>query len=72
MMDYKYIRAWGRLLGSLPSFVEVQVEKARAMKAPETAVYLRADGTWETFEGVQNETTKARVMAIIQKTEEEK
>lgn len=71
-MDYKYIRAWGHMLGSFPSYVERQVELARSMKAPRTAVFLRFDGTWQTFEGVRSEETKARVLNIISKMEGEK
>ena len=64
-MDYLYIRAWGKLLKSFPYFVDLQVEKARADKAPETAIYQRHDGTWATFEGIQREDTKREIQAMV-------
>lgn len=39
-MDYIYIRAWHRMTGSFDYYIEDQVAKARADKAPETAVYF--------------------------------
>lgn len=64
-MDYKYIRAWGRMLGSFQTFIEGEVEQARQDNAPQTAVYRDADGVWQTFESVKREDTKAKVQAIV-------
>lgn len=64
-MDYKYIRAWERIMGGLPYFLEIRLEKARAEGAPETAIYRRNDGTWATFEEITDEYTKKRVANIV-------
>lgn len=64
--DYRYIRAWGKLLGSYPYYIESQIEQARADKAPDTAIYRRDDGTWQTFENIADETTKAYVKAYAE------
>jgi hypothetical protein len=41
-MDYPYIKAWGWMMGSNDSYIRDQVEKARRMKAPADAIYLRS------------------------------
>lgn len=64
-MDYKYIRAWGKMLGSFRGYIEGEVEKARKERAPETAIYRRSDGTWATFEGIERQDTKQRIREII-------
>lgn len=69
MKKYRYIRAWCRLLGSSSAFTKNEVARARADKAPETALYQRHDGTWATFEGIQREDTKREIQAIIDEME---
>lgn len=64
-MDYKYIRAWGKMLGSFRGYIEGEIEKARKESAPETAIYRRSDGTWATFEGIECQDTKQRIREII-------
>lgn len=64
-MDYVYIRAWGQTLGSFPYYIEGEVEKARKESAPETAIYRRSDGTWVTFEDIERQNTKQRILEII-------
>lgn len=65
-MDYIYIRAWHRMTGSFDYYIEAQVEKARADKAPETAVYFsRYEGNrWITLEECAP-GTQERVKAFI-------
>lgn len=64
-MDYKYIRAWECIMGSLPYYLEMQLQKARADGAPKTAIYRCNDGTWATFEEITDEYTKKRVANIV-------
>jgi len=49
-MDYPYIRAWGRHMGSNLSYIADQVSEARKDKAPEDATFKSADtGEWHTM-----------------------
>lgn len=65
MKKYLYIRAWCRLLGSFPAYAEIEVAKAAADMAPETAIYKKDDGTWATFETIQSAETRRAVQAIV-------
>lgn len=65
--SYKYIWAWGHMLGSFPAYVEREVEKARLANAPETAIYQKQDGTWAIFEDIQSENTKAWIQKHVQR-----
>lgn len=65
-MDYKYIRAWGQMLGSFPSYIEGEVERAKRDHAPQTAIYRRQDGSWATFEGIQRKDTRALVKQLAE------
>lgn len=64
-MDYKYIRAWEKLMGSLPYYKEMQLEKARKENAPETAIYRNHEGTWIKFESITAESTKTYVAQLV-------
>jgi len=51
MKAYEWIRAWGRVVGSLNGhYVEAQIEQAREDGAPEKSIYKRSDGTWATVD----------------------
>lgn len=65
MNEYIYIRAWCQMLGSFPTFTENEVARAKADKAPKTAVYRRNNGTWATFEEIQSQRTKQEVQTIV-------
>ncbi|HET7713883.1 MAG TPA: hypothetical protein VFK94_06610 [Patescibacteria group bacterium] len=56
--DYKWIRAWGRLLGSRAYYIIDQVEQARKDHAPENAIYRKDDGTWATTDDITSEVTR--------------
>lgn len=53
---YKWIRAWGFLLGSYPYYVNEQIQRAKDTNAPETAIYEKSapggirTGEWATKE----------------------
>lgn len=70
-MDYKYIRAWGQMLGSFPSYIEGEVERAKRDRAPQTATYRRQDGSWATFEQVVNKETRNTVATIVKQMQQE-
>jgi hypothetical protein len=58
-LDYVYVRAWGRAMGSHPSYIADQVAQARKDKAPPNATYKRVgkDGSWATMDDIQNNST---------------
>lgn len=68
-MEYKYIWAWGRLLGSYPYYMENEAEKAKRENAPETAIYRKDDGTWATFEDIKSDETKRSLLKILETME---
>lgn len=70
-MKYLYIRAWGKMSGSLPWYIERQVEQAKADNAPETAIYKRQDGSWATFGSVRSGVTRDNVAKIVRQMQEE-
>ena len=57
-MEYKYIRMWGRMLGSNANYIDEEVLTAQGSGAPENATYQRPDGTWETTDGITNPETR--------------
>ena len=65
MQDYPYIRAYGLLLGSFPSYIDSEVEKARRTNAPQTAVSQYQDGSWATFEDITFSDTRERIAALV-------
>lgn len=71
-LDYKYIRAWERMMASFPHYLEMQLEKARTEGAPETSIYRRDDGTWATFEDIKSENTKKQVARLVADLEKSK
>jgi hypothetical protein len=58
--DYPYIRAWGRMMGSMPYYIEDRVAEARKDRAPQDATYKK-DGTWLTVDGITNEETRSQL-----------
>jgi len=70
--DYKYIRAWGRMLGSYPEYIERQVERARDDKAPEDAIYEGSGvnrGQWRCFSDIENEDSIERMKILVKEFE---
>jgi len=54
--DYRWIRIWGRRMGSLFYYIEGQIERARETNAPADAIFERfasdgsgRTGTWATM-----------------------
>lgn len=69
-MKYYYIRAYGAMLGSHPSYVEDQCRIAEKENAPETATHRRQNGTWATIDDIKAEDTKARLRLLVAKMQE--
>lgn len=65
-MRYKYIWAWGKLMGSYDTFIQREINMAEEDGAPEDAVYRRSDGTWATFEQIHSEATKQEIREILE------
>jgi hypothetical protein len=63
--DYPAIRAWGKQSGSMKYYIDAQVEKARAAKAPQNATYER-DGHWFTTDDIVDLHTRADMQTIAE------
>lgn len=64
-MDYKYIRAWGIMMGSFEYYINGEIQKAKDDNAPTDAIYKK-DGVWATFSEIKSEDTKKRVAEIVE------
>jgi hypothetical protein len=70
-VDYIYIRAWGKLMGSESYFIRAQLATAHEDKAPGNAIYKGEDGLWRTIEDIASSNRRQqvdRLAATIQKT----
>ena len=56
--EYRFIRAWGELLGSREPCIRDQIARARTENAPPTAIYRTQAGTWATTEDITRSTTR--------------
>lgn len=70
-MEYAYIRAWGKMLGSFPGYIEGEVEKAKRDHAPQAAIYRRQDGSWATFGSINSGDTRDAVQRIVKQVQQE-
>jgi hypothetical protein len=59
--DYPYIRAWGRMIGSYNSYIQLQVEQARQDGAPDDAIHKKDDGSWSTTDEITSSTTRRQL-----------
>jgi hypothetical protein len=66
-MIYPYIRAWGRMMGSSPVYVERQVERARRDRAPADAIFYGRDRRWHQFRHVNSGYTRFVIEEIVGK-----
>jgi hypothetical protein len=60
-MDYVMIRAWGKIMGSLPYYIRDQVAIAHEDKAPGNAIYKNDDGVWMTVSDITSKLTRHQV-----------
>lgn len=71
MIDYPYIRAWYRISGSFPYYIEQQVELARQENAPHDAVFRHLNQPiWYTVNQIGNKETKTAIIAEAQRISE--
>ncbi len=61
---YPYLRAWGRMMGSLPHYIQRQIEKAEQLEAPQTTIYF-VDDIPSLYEGIKRADTKELIDNII-------
>lgn len=64
--NYPFIRWWGKICGSMQYYIDLQIERASADGAPQTATYERYDnnersGNWSTIHDITSETTLDRL-----------
>jgi len=60
-MDYIYIRAWGKLMGSENYFIRNEIATAHEDKAPGNAIYKGEDGAWVTIEAITSDNRRQQV-----------
>lgn len=65
IMNYLYIRAWGKVLGSYSNYVESQIREATLQNAPENAIYKSADGRWQTADKIVSEPMRNRIELMV-------
>ena len=66
--DYIYIREWHRDSGSYPYYINDMVAKARADRAPATAVYQRHEtGEWVCLEDLGQAARERLEMLVHQR-----
>jgi hypothetical protein len=72
-MDYVYLRAWCRMMGSNGDYTKSQLERARKAGAPANAIYEHHDnegptGEWATFDpdnyGTMSRDTHHKIVDI--------
>lgn len=62
MQNYPMIRLWGRMLGSMAYYIEDEVKRAKADKAPQDAVYYdMTNKVWHTYREVTSQDTKDKL-----------
>jgi predicted homoserine dehydrogenase-like protein len=55
------IRAWGKVMGSLPYYVRDMVATAKEDKAPGNAIYKDEEGVWMTVSDITQTSTRQQV-----------
>lgn len=74
MRDYKYLRAWCRMMGSYPYYVEAELEAARRDKAPNDVVYRSSGmdgrpGEWRRFTQITDRHTRETIARLVAELE---
>ena len=70
-LDYVYLRAWCRMMGSHSYYVDGEVEAARKDKAPQNAIYRDTKGNWMTFDGVTRVTTREVIEKYVKEASQD-
>ena len=70
-MDYLYIRAWEKMMGSYHPHLEIQLDKARKDSAPDNAIYCdNYTHRWHTVDDISSEEVKKSVLRIAERIKE--
>ena len=67
--EYKYIRAWGRMMGSYDYYIKNAQRKASEEEAPTNAIYKGVDTEgerWFTFEDITSKETRMTVSRLVE------
>ncbi|ASR77200.1 hypothetical protein KIV66_gp93 [Mycobacterium phage MyraDee] len=64
-MDYRWLRAWDRMMGSLSYWTEAQLANARTDEAPANAIYRKAPGVWATTDDIESVETFRRLARLV-------
>jgi hypothetical protein len=63
-LDYPYIRLWGKMLGSMPYYINDQVRRARKDGAPQNATFFSTDEQrWQTTDDITANQTR-RILGL--------
>lgn len=70
--QYRHIRAWGIMMGSLPYYIKQQQLAASKDGAPVNAIYQSrnfdgSDGPWRTMDDVTNLDAVKRIEEILER-----
>ena len=74
-MDYVYLRAWDRMMGSFQYWTDANLKKARRENAPADAIYNTAGivegGKWRTFAQCEREDTRQIIANLVKEMQED-
>ena len=56
--DYRYIKAWGRMMGSFAYYIRDEQAKASKDNAPLDAIYYKSEDGWHVYSEVTNQETR--------------
>lgn len=64
-IEYKYLWAWDRMMGSCYGWSECKQLEAKEDNAPEDAIYKDTYGNWRRFRDIKSDDTKKTVQRIV-------
>lgn len=64
--DFRHLAAWGRMLGSHPSYVREEQEAAARADAPLDAIYYREREGWARYSEVTEPRTRAAIERMLE------
>jgi hypothetical protein len=63
--EYRAIKAWGQLLGSLPYYVASTMDRAQKDGAPADAIFQDETGRWHTVRDINSKDTLQAICSIL-------
>lgn len=64
-IDYKYLRAWNKMMASGRDYCKRTLEDARSSNAPGDAIYQSMDGSWRKFSDITNPATRELIEEMV-------